>query len=317
MNELIKQVEQWSKDKDLYKGNSDFKLIENYPNYVVSKNGDIVILPYKDKNKHNRKIRVKKTGSDLDGYEIVPLVNEKGTKTFSVHRLVAQAFLPNPENKETVNHIDGDKTNNSVTNLEWATRGEQMSHAYDLGLKKSNNIMVTSSNIKNCKPIKVYVKETNEIIYFLSARDCSRHFGYSDRWCDKLIGEMNGDTKKYLFEYVDIDEIKNNTNKVTFTTLVKLIEYWSIEKGLHKSNSAQQALKTLEEMGEVASALCRNNTDALRDGIGDVVVTLIILAQQNNMTLYECLNTAYEEIKDRKGVMSSEGSFIKQEDLKG
>nr|WP_245344313.1 MazG-like family protein [Staphylococcus sp. GDB9P120P] len=99
--------------------------------------------------------------------------------------------------------------------------------------------------------------------------------------------------------------------------MVKLIEYWSIEKGLHKSNSAQQALKTLEEMGEVASALCRNNTDALRDGIGDVVVTLIILAQQNNMTLYECLNTAYEEIKDRKGVMSSEGSFIKQEDLKG
>jgi|GEM_PF-682559 len=314
MNNLIKQVEQWSKDKGLDKGNPDFKLIENYPNYVVSKNGDIVILPYKDKNKHNRKIRVKKTGSDLDGYEIVPLVNEKGTKTFSVHRLVAQAFLPNPENKETVNHIDGDKTNNSVTNLEWATRGEQMSHAYDLGLKKSNNIMVTSSNIKNCKPIKVYVKETNEIIYFLSARDCSRHFGYSDRWCDKLIGEMNGDTKKYLFEYVDIDEIKNNTNKVTFTTLVKLIEYWSLEKGLHKADPTRQMLKSIEEFGEIGAALSRNKLDDLKDGIGDTVVTLIILAQQHGWSLEECLQFAYNDIADRKGVTRN-GTFIKEEDL--
>ena len=99
--------------------------------------------------------------------------------------------------------------------------------------------------------------------------------------------------------------------------LIKSVEQWSIDKDLHKGNRFTQYAKSSEEMGEIASALCRNNTDALRDGIGDVVVTLIILAQQNNMTLYECLNTAYEEIKDRKGVMSSEGSFIKEEDLKG
>ncbi|WP_210123477.1 MazG-like family protein [Staphylococcus sp. GDX8P106P-2] len=97
--------------------------------------------------------------------------------------------------------------------------------------------------------------------------------------------------------------------------LIKQVEQWSIDKDLHRGNSFTQYAKSSEEMGEVAAALCRNDTDELRDGIGDVVVTLIILAQQNNMTLYECLNTAYEEIKDRKGVMSSEGSFIKQEDL--
>lgn len=99
--------------------------------------------------------------------------------------------------------------------------------------------------------------------------------------------------------------------------LIENVEKWSIDKDLHKGNSHVQHTKMSEECGEVASALCRNNTDALRDGIGDVVVTLIILAQQNNMTLYECLNTAYEEIKDRKGVMSSEGSFIKEADLRG
>ena len=56
-----------------------------------------------------------------------------------INRLVALAFIPNPENKPTVNHIDGDKKNNVVTNLEWATLSEQQNHAYRLGLKKPMN----------------------------------------------------------------------------------------------------------------------------------------------------------------------------------
>ncbi|WP_432215599.1 MazG-like family protein [Staphylococcus warneri] len=96
---------------------------------------------------------------------------------------------------------------------------------------------------------------------------------------------------------------------------MKLIEYWSFEKELHKNNSFVQFAKQVEEMGEIAAALCRDNTDALRDGIGDVVVTLVILAQQNNMTLQECLEQAYGEIKNRTGVMSKDGSFIKSEDI--
>lgn len=97
--------------------------------------------------------------------------------------------------------------------------------------------------------------------------------------------------------------------------LIKQVEQWSIDKGLDKGNSFTQYAKSSEEMGEVAAALCRNDIDELRDGIGDVIVTLVILAQQNNMTLYECLEQAYEEIKDRTGVMSKDGSFIKEQDL--
>lgn len=116
----------------------------------------------------------------------------------------------------------------------------------------------------------------------------------------------------YQVEFIEEEQMTNTLNQ-----LVKAVEEWSIDKGLHNGNSFTQYAKSSEEMGEVAAALCRNDTEALRDGIGDVVVTLVILAQQNNMTLQECLEQAYGEIKDRKGVMSKDGSFIKESDLKG
>ena len=106
--------------------------------------------------------------------------------------------------------------------------------------------------------------------------------------------------------------IEEDTN---MNNLIKQVEQWSIDKSLDKGNSFTQYAKSSEEMGEVAAALCRNDIDELRDGIGDVIVTLVILAQQNDMTLYECLEQAYGEIKDRTGVMSKDGSFIKEQDL--
>ena len=70
-------------------------------------------------------------------YRIINFMTQEGKKrTFRVHRLVAMAFLPNPQNKQEVNHIDGNKENNSLENLEWATRQENAQHAVDTGLIK-------------------------------------------------------------------------------------------------------------------------------------------------------------------------------------
>ncbi|MGI1705579.1 MazG-like family protein [Enterococcus faecalis] len=93
--------------------------------------------------------------------------------------------------------------------------------------------------------------------------------------------------------------------------LVKLVEEWAREKNLDIAEPEKQMLKVVEE---VAAALARNNKNDLRDGIGDVVVTLVILAIQNDMDLYECLNQAYNEIKDRKG-KNVNGVFVKESDL--
>lgn len=98
--------------------------------------------------------------------------------------------------------------------------------------------------------------------------------------------------------------------------LIEQVEDWARNKGLDEADSAKQYLKVSEEVGEVAAALARGQQDELRDGIGDVVVTLIILAMQNDLDLYECLNTAYDEIKGRKGKMI-DGVFVKQADLEG
>lgn len=97
--------------------------------------------------------------------------------------------------------------------------------------------------------------------------------------------------------------------------LVLNVEEWAKAKGLDKAESSKQFLKVVEELGEVASALVRGQEEELKDGIGDVIVTLIILAQQQGLTVEECLAFAYDEIKNRTGKMV-DGVFVKASDLK-
>ncbi len=90
-----------------------------------------------------------------DGYSKVTLrLDINLRKTFSVHRLVASAFIPNPLIKETVNHKDGDKTNNLASNLEWATRSEQTQHAWDSGLIRNLESRKESIRVKQGKSVQ-------------------------------------------------------------------------------------------------------------------------------------------------------------------
>ena len=94
-------------------------------------------------------------------------------------------------------------------------------------------------------------------------------------------------------------------------TLVNNVIKWADDKSLiDKEKSTKQMLKVMEEVGETASALAKGNRDELIDGIGDVFVTLIILAAQNGLKPEDCLQSAWDEIKNRTG-KTVNGVFIK------
>lgn len=107
------------------KQNEVWKDVAGYEGlYEVSTNGRV------RRNGHIRKTRV-----DYRGYEAISLYKCSKGRNFKIHRLVASAFIENPENKRTVNHKDGNKLNNNVENLEWATHSENLIHASKIGLR--------------------------------------------------------------------------------------------------------------------------------------------------------------------------------------
>lgn len=118
-----------------------WKDIQGYEGlYQVSNTGDIRGLDRKRFNGYSyydykgKKLKGRKTRK---GYLTVVLYIQNNTRTFPIHRLVAQAFIPNPNNLPQVNHKDGNKQNNCVDNLEWITNKDNQLHAWKLGLQKT------------------------------------------------------------------------------------------------------------------------------------------------------------------------------------
>jgi hypothetical protein len=103
--------------------------IENYEGlYSVTPEGSV----YSVKSK-----RYLMTGVNNLGYELVNLYANGRSKTHRVHRLVAKAYIPNPEGLPEVNHKDGDKLNNDVTNLEWCDRSHNQQHAFNMRVSRT------------------------------------------------------------------------------------------------------------------------------------------------------------------------------------
>ena len=110
-----------------------FKQILGSENYFISNFGRVKTINWRN----TKREAVLKPATDKKGYLRVALSIGGKLITYKVHRLVAIYFLENPENKPQVNHIDGIKSNNVLSNLEWSTNSENQLHAVKLGLVKS------------------------------------------------------------------------------------------------------------------------------------------------------------------------------------
>lgn len=144
---------------------------------------------------------VKKSGGRDDiGYLEVRLTIDKHNKrNFLVHRLVAESFLENPDNKPTVNHKDGDKHNNNLDNLEWATYSENNFHAYDTGLKGDNRVVVR-------------LDEDDSIVgIYKSMHEADRQTGVDYRRIHKLCNSYDNFDGEFYWDYIENFEVSNST----------------------------------------------------------------------------------------------------------
>lgn len=194
-----------------------WKDIDGYEGlYQVSNLGRVKSLERKDKYGRIFKEKVKELQIDKDGYFRTSLWKGKNGSLKQVHRLVAIAFIPNLENKPIVNHIDGNKQNNNVENLEWCTNSENDLHAYKLGLRTVNKTGTGKFGKLNgaSKPVYMLDKNTEEIIKkFNSLADAARFLGRNANNMSHIAQQVRGKRKTaygYKWRYADD---KNNSSE--------------------------------------------------------------------------------------------------------
>lgn len=159
--------------------------------YTVTEDGKIISYKYKEKRVLKQYIKDK-------GYHLVSISCDGKKMTRQVHRVVAEAFIPNPENKPQINHIDGNPSNNTVNNLEWVTSKENIIHAFEVLRRKPTGT----------KRIKLIDYD----MIFESIADCARYLISKGKTSTnhRSVGVgiskvLTGSNKSYLnlkFEYV-------------------------------------------------------------------------------------------------------------------
>lgn len=145
---------------------------------------------------HKKGMILKQT-PDVDGYLRVGVICEGRSKNFGVHRLVAQAFIPNPENLPCVNHKDYDKTNNSVDNLEWCTVEYNNKYSNNEE-RRPHSIYENREGVKRALSIPVMCIETGQTFYSMIEAERQMHL-----WAGAVLSSVRTGYKvygKYTFE---------------------------------------------------------------------------------------------------------------------
>jgi hypothetical protein len=170
------------------------KQIKDYPDYLATLDGRVFSL---------KSMKFLKPLMINSGYYVVRLRNNFKEKVFLLHRIIASTYIENVDNKEQVNHIDCNKLNNCLFNLQWSTSNENMRHAYDNNLIKLSNkkikaISETGKNIGkyNLVDRSKIVLDFYTGIFYNSCTEAAKSLGISHQYMSRILS----------------GKIKNNTN---------------------------------------------------------------------------------------------------------
>lgn len=182
------------------------KRIKNFNDYSVDTEGNV--FSYKKGQKRKMSLYKEKTG-----YQTVWLCKDGKIIKFSVHRLIAETFIPNPENKPTVNHKNSVRDDNKVSNLEWATYSENNRHAFDFGNNKIRYGEDTSTaTISNKIARSIYL----DLLDGMRNKQVSDKYGVSQ----EIVANIK--TRKYYqksYEDLPVMEIRKRSEKFSDTTV--------------------------------------------------------------------------------------------------
>ncbi len=193
----------------------EYKIIEGFENYSVSKYGNV---------KNNKTGKIIKPILNHNGYYRVGLWKNGDGKKFKVHRLVGNAFIPNPKNKPQIDHIDNIKTNNNVNNLRWCTNSEN-----------NQNKGITKNNTSGVKGVDFHKGKWRALI---NNNGKKYHLGCFENIEDAVKARQTK-AKELFGEFINKTELEININNVKPKTKLKL--------NININNDEQNEIDELEK----------------------------------------------------------------------
>lgn len=225
------------------------KIITNFTNYSVTDTGIVTKLSNN---------MVLKQQTTKNGYRQVTLVNDLGRKVCYVHRLVAEAFLPNPDNLSDVNHKDYNKENNCVSNLEWCNHSDNLKHSYNHSNRDKNREhmrqLAAANHEKMKKTVSQYSLSGELIATYDSLREAADATGVAMQNISAVTRGERGSAGGFKWVRDDIGAIDFNQKRSRFSA----VQQFDLNNNLIASfNSITEAARETGVSAKGISEVCR------------------------------------------------------------
>lgn len=235
-------------DKKTIHDKEDFEPIKDYPDYLI----------HRDSRIYSTKMNQFMSFQPRNGYMTILF----GESRHHVHQIVAIQFLPNPENRKQVNHKDGNKLNNHVDNLEWATNGENQNHAYETGLK-------TTTAVKQYLLDGTFIREYKSII------EINKIFGIKHSTISQVCRKITKQAYGYIWRYSsDTDKVEPVKSKGVKPTI---IQYTTEGEFVYKYISYKNVCDALKITLDQFKAIVNTDTPLVTDNKQYLFLSNIIL----------------------------------------